>query len=84
MLQWSKWQALSCWIFIRAANSSKALGIEKCNSTGDLEILLSSRWNPGGGPKGGASESSDNFVYKTACFDADCVDFEHWTFFIVS
>ena len=33
------------------------------------------RWSPSGVPKSEASESSDNFIYKTAYFKADYVDF---------
>ena len=33
----------------------------------------------GGGPNPEACESSDNFIYKTANFNADCVDLKKIT-----
>ena len=54
---------------LEISRSYKLVKGHRCRSKLHIPVKL------GGGPKCEAFESFDNFIYKTANFNADCVDF---------
>ena len=70
----------NCQTFIAFTNWSKTVNAEVSSSSEiwgccKLPVPVSPRCSPGGATTGEASKSSDNFIYKTAHFKVDCVNY---------